>query len=203
MGNMKRNQNFKTILLLGVLLLQLLALKPGLNCYDFSSDFHFSAFDLKLQIEEAIHNDIGISLFWVRFFHNKLTFFVLDVFRRFLMFWDFQFLLSFLLPIGILGFLVGIYYSLVNNNRKKKRGLLFVLCYLLFISLFEIIFSPKLKFLIKLLFLIIPSQFFSLFGLLKFLQKNKRNVFMVIILLLISIWWTLVFPSEFGRFCVK
>ena len=71
----------KVILVSLILILQIVSLKPALGCRDFSSYFHFSSYDLKLQIEDAVHNDVGIPLWQARFFHNKLTFFILDIFR--------------------------------------------------------------------------------------------------------------------------
>lgn len=197
MGDMKI---FKTILIVGFFLLGISALKPGFEYRDFSSEIHFSSLDLKLQLEEAIHNDVNVPLFWVRFFHNKLTFFVLDVFRRWLMFWDIRFLLSYLLPTGIFG----LAYGILNLLKTKKSYFLWFVSYLIFLSLTEVIFAPRFNFLLKILFLLFPLQIFSLFGWWWFLKTNKiKALFLALGLLLMTIWWQRVFSNELMNFCVK
>ena len=197
MGNMKI---FKIALLIGIFFLEVSVLKPGLNCRNFSGEFHFSLLDLRLQIEEAIYNDKTIPLFWVRFFHNKATFFVLDIFRRWLMSWDVRFLLSYLLPMGVFGFGYGIWISL----RTKKSYLSPFIFYLIFAFLVEVVFAPKFKFLIKIFSLILPCQLFSLFGWWQFLKAREIKVLLFATgFFLISFWWQRVFPYEFMNFCVK
>lgn len=203
MGNMNKLRLIKKLLIGIVLILQLTLLKNLSSCWDFKSDFHFSSYGLKLKIEGEINNDVGLPFFVVRFFHNKINFFILDIYKRWLFFWDLPFLLSHLSIIGVFGLLVEIYYLFNSIIKKEKKSDIFLFIYIIFLPFSEIIFSPKLSFLIKICLIIIPRQIFSLLGLWKFLTRERKGVLIIMGLVFISILWQRFFIADFKSFCAN
>jgi len=200
---MKKINLIKYILIGIVIIYQFILLRNFFSCWDFKSDFHFSSYGLRLKIEGEINNDVGIPFIIVRFFHNKINFFILDIFKRWIFFWDLPFLLSHLSIIGVFGLLAGAWYLFEAVIKKEIKSDLFLFIYIVFFPFLEIIFSPKLPFLIKICLMLIPRQLFALSGLWKFLTRNKKGVLIVIGLIFISIFGQRFFINEFKNFCAE
>ncbi len=195
---MKKKYIFLLVL---IIILQLITLRPVFRCSRWDNQFHFSSLNLKLQINSAIFADQNVPNLLTRAMHNKITYFVLDVFRRYMYFTDFKFLLSYLLPVGLIGFLTAIYFIFKNKIFKCKYRDFWVIIFSFSIltHLFEIIFNPGLSFILKTTILLLPHYLLSSYGIYKLLEKRT---ILVILLLIISVMWLQVYSQEILNFCM-
>ena len=181
-------------------LLQLYILQLWLVCQRFADGFHFSAFDTKLIIEQGIHNDGGTTTHIARFFHNKLDISLTEIIGKYLQFWDFRFLILFISLIGIFGLFSGLWY-LVQSKKKRSR-IWIIITVLTILPLIEV-FKISMPFWLRLFILYLPYVSFSLYGLWQFMQHHTYwGKVIVLILLVISIWYILIFQNDIiGDFC--
>lgn len=194
---------FRTFFIIIIAVIGVISARPWFSCNRFADNFYFSALDLKLRLIEAVHNDKDTSINLVRFFHNKGSGAVFDLFKHYMQFFDIQFLINFLSFAGIFGLIYGLWFYLNKNNKNKilKYGIL-----ILFIFPFiEISINPPIAFNIKLLTLLIPYQLTVLLGFWNFLKKDI-NIFklaFILFLVVISIWWIMIFPNNVFDYCLK
>lgn len=182
-----------------ILFIEIWTTKLWLICSKFADFFHFSYFDLQLKIEDAVHNDKGFPSSIARFFHNKISFFVHDVFSSYMRFWDIRFGVVFFSIIGYFGLFCGFWYLLKSNIKYKQ---LIVIIYLLipFIEVFRLIHSYQLN----LILLSFPYQILSIYGIWSFLsQHKKRGLALVVLLLILSIWYIYALPQDILLNCFK
>lgn len=189
------------ILLVLIIVLQLITLKPVFKCSRWDDQFHFTSLDLKLQLDSAIFADANVPNLFTRAMHNKVTYFVLDVFRRYMYFTDFKFLLSYLLPIGLIGFLASIYFIFKNKIFKCRWKDFWVIIFSFSVvaHLFEIIFNPGLPFILKTTSLLLAHYLLSGYGIYKLLQKRT---ILVVLLTILSVMWLQVYSQEILNFCM-
>lgn len=90
----------KKILIILTILILFLVYQPVADCLSIKDNFRIFPEALMIQLEGEIHADTGIPIALVRFFHNKPTFFGLEILRRLLSFGDINFLVN--LPFCIL-----------------------------------------------------------------------------------------------------
>src|SRR5438046_588964 len=110
----------KKILLLPIAFCYYFAFRAWLACIDMMDYYHFSSFDLKLQITNLITYDFDQQIFVTRFFHNKIVQFALDLYKRYTHFFDPLLFISLLSFVGFVGVLLGVWYFL---KAKKKNYL--------------------------------------------------------------------------------
>jgi|SRR3989344_3629034 len=190
------------LLLCGIICIQVLTVLNWFSCKDLKDPFHLRMFDVSLIVDDMTHNDQNIPIFFVRFFHNKVSILVIEFYRHFLRFWDIPFLTNLLTFVGFFGVACGLFY--LSKHRKPK--LIIVITTVLLVlqvvtMLTSYIFSYKLLF---------PALWFcytclAIFGIWQYLKVGSRRLrfLFCIILLLISIWWYLVFKHDIYNYCVK
>ena len=192
----------KKLLIFLLSIVNIVYLRYWLSCVDLNYVYHFSAYDLQLQVIDAIHTDTS-SIFVTRFFHNKISLFVLDVFKRYTHLLDIQLLICLISFAGFFGLLLGFWYYF-NSKNKKIYITLSLLIFFLF-PLLEVIFNFKIAFLIKILIFWIPLFIISSFGNWSFIRsKNTKIVFFIyLILIVLSILWLINFPQLAYTYCTK
>ena len=194
----------KKILAVAVFTVELFAVSQWFLCKQLKDFIHLSSTNLTLYLNSLINNDSGVPLLIVRIFHNKIIGF-LDIFvKYYLRFWDDRFLLNLLSIVGCFGIILGIWY-LVSRNFNNKKYLWITLIFLLMLPLVEIVFEPHVNFIYKVIFLALPYQIFSIFGIWQFLKKDTGNlrVLLIICLIVVSIWWISVLQPDVYNYCVR
>jgi len=196
---MKNKKLFSVIFLLAF---QLLPLRFWVNCKSFLDTIYFSAYDLELQIIDLIHKDASVPIFVARFFHNKVTQFALDVYKRYTHFLDIGFFASFITFVGIFGMLLGIWYYLNSKKKDKRIGLIILLSFV--IPFIEVLFNPVLPFTFKVILIIIPFQVLSAYGHYQFIKKKRSKLITTVylILIIISIIWIFFLPDAVYKYCI-
>ncbi len=191
----------KVFLILGLLVLQLIPLKAWTACKNFFDYYHFSLYDLELQLIYAINHDQGLPVLLARTFHNKLLQFFIDVYKRYTHFLDPQLLITLLTFVGVFGVVISIWYFLNAKNRNKKLGFLILISF--GIPLFEVLINFKLSFIYKLLVVAIPFNLLSFYGHFKFLSsKNTKMVVLTyFVLIALSIFWIILIPDQALKYC--
>jgi hypothetical protein len=190
------------VLIVIILVLQFIYLRPGLQCWDWNSSYHFSLYDVKLQVDAAIRADKNVPILFTRAMHNKATYLVLDIFKRLMLFMDFRFLVSYLLPAGLFGLMTAV-FLIIKEKLLRNNWLDFwvvLLFYSLGVRLFEIIISPNFSFVLKLILMVLPQLILAAYGIYR--QLKEKKYWLVIVLILISGLWIKVFPKEILNFCL-
>ncbi len=184
-----------------IVLLQLIPLKAWTACKNFFDFYHFSLFDLELQLIYAINHDQGLPVLVARIFHNKLLQFFIDIYKRYTHFLDPGLLITLLTFVGIAGVLLAIWYFLNSNKRDKKVFLLIAVSFL--VPLIDVVFNLNLPFIIKLLLVAIPFNLLSIYGHMRFLGSgNKKLVYLTyLILISVSIYWMVLIPDQALKYC--
>ncbi len=190
----------KIALLTLITIIEIFTIKSWFFCNKFAEFFHFSLFDLSLRINEAVHNDSGISPFIVRFFHNKAVGIFFDGFRNFLRYWDILFLINFLSLAGFIGLLLVAFYSFQKKRVRSYTLPVFILVLLL--ELLEIFLKPNVGYHFKIICLFVPLFLLSLIGWSEYIKENKKtSIWFIIFVCVISIWWLLLFNGNIREYC--
>lgn len=195
----------KKLAIFTLVMLSVFNLTPWSACHSLKDDFHFSKYKIALQLDDAIHNDVNIPLFIIRFFHNKINFYFLDVARYSLLLSDLGFLINLISIIGLVGTVLGIVY--LAREKGGRIYLWLVIVTLLIINFIEIVIHPKMLFLLKLSIMSLPYYFLSYFGYWSLFKQCKRRrvffvFFMVLIVVWLTIWWqTTMLRKELFNFC--
>lgn len=184
------------------ILLQVVSLKAWLVCKNFFDYYHFSLFDLELQLIYAINHDQDLNIFIARMFHNKLLQFFIDVYKRYTHFLDPQLLITLLSFIGLFGVLVGIWYFL--NSRKRNKKVLFLILISFIFPLLEVIINFKINFVLKLLLIAMPFMTLSLYGHLEFIKSQNKFICIPVylILIILSLSWLILIPDQALKYCI-
>lgn len=188
------------LLLLITFGVELFAFSKWLRCTNLQNLFHYSNYDVSLQVIDLIHTDQGVPLLITRVLHNKLIVSVIDVFLRFTHFLDPVLVTTFISFIGMLFFIYGIEQIILQRN--KWIGLaIFFLCSVFF----EIILHPTSLFPVRLFLLAAAFLSLTVFGNIRFMQTyySKKVIIIWILLLLISLGWTVFLPSDLYRYCIQ
>jgi hypothetical protein len=192
-----------SILLAGIFL----ALFPFVQwsqCARFTDRFHFSPFDLQLRLIESIHNDSGVPLVLVRFFHNKLIGTLLDIFAIYTRYWELSFLVNIVSFLGIFGFFAGIYYF--QRKYSGNRILWFLLVVIFFMPFIEVLAHPKFGLSMKLFLYYLPLNILVLFGIWHYVSCKQYwvlRLLSLVILIVISLWWNMVMNPVAMKYCVN
>lgn len=169
----------------------------------FNKNYYFSESNLKLKLTDAINNDINTPFFFIRSYHNKFTFTVMEVARIYLMYWDIIFLVALLSPFGVFGFIMGLWYFTYYRYRSKL--LLSVIVLICVFQTIEIFIKPDIIFPIKILIFSLPYQLVSYFGISRMIIKREQKK--IYIILLIFIWLTIIWKyslfSDPANFCLS
>ncbi len=194
----------KKISVISVFAVELLFMRQWFLCKRFKDYIHFLSTNQSLYLEDLTHGNKGESIILIRLFHNKIIVFITIFSKYYLRFWDERFALNLFSIVGYFGIILGIYY-LINRNFKNKKYLWIAFIFLLILPLFEIIFEPVINFTYKIIFLTLPFQAFSLFGIWQFLKEDKNNLRLIIIfcLIFVSMWWISVLQPDAYNYCVK
>lgn len=184
-----------------IAIIEILAMRSWFICNKFAEFFHFSLLDLSLRIDEAVNNDGGFSLFAVRFFHNKALGTFFDAYRNLLRYWDILFFINFLSIAGFIGLIFVAFYFF--QKKRIRRYALPIFIFVLFMELLEIFFRPNISFLLKVICLFIPLFILSLLGWREYIGEHKKtNIWFVILVCVISIWWLLLFNKNILEYCI-
>lgn len=167
-------------------------------CQKFIDQFYFSSLDLQLRMVEAIHTDSQTPLFFVRFFHNKLTGSLIDVFRSYVLYYDVRFLLSLVGFTGFICALAGVYYLLV----ERKHKLLYVFLMLFFVFPFlSIFFRSIIPYQVWLIGFSLIVSVLSIYGIYR-LKWNTWLLSVFVLSLLVTIWYQSIYTPLVLRFCM-
>ncbi len=191
--------NSQKILVIVVAFVTINSFKLFLACDNFSDTFHFSPLDMRLKLEEAIHNDMGFSVNLARFFHNKVAFSINQIFINYLHFWDVKFGVIFFSIVGYCGIFFGFWYLIKTNSQYKW----YVLAMLLLLPLIEVFRTPA-SYQMRLIFLAISFLFLSIFGVWQFVKNQKKKaVVLLILLVVLSLWYQMILQSDAFLNCFK
>lgn len=189
----------KRIIIFCVFIIELVSLRSWFVCSDLINKFHFSSFDVTLKIQEAISNDIGYAPLLARFFHNKLTFSINAVMASYLQFWDIRFGVMLFMLVGYFGIFCGLWYLISSKYRYKWLVFIFLLL-LPFIEVFHMFQLYQLRFVL----LVLPYFSVSIYGIWQFMKAHKKKVQVILIILIVSsIWYNIVFSKDIFLNCIK
>ena len=194
--------NIKTFLLtVFLLLIQIFSIKTWLMCRDFVDSYHFSLYDLILQIDDAVRSNEGVPAFLIKVFHNKALQFVIDMYKRYTHFFDWQLLITLISVVGVFGVIMGIWYFV--DSKKKNKFIGFLILAMFLIPFIEILIAPNINFYLKLFFITVPFQAVSIYGHFQFLTKHKSllTLFIYIALIVLSIAWMTFIPNQAFNYC--
>ncbi len=175
-------------------------LKTHLLCVDYNGNFHYSSHVASFHLNELTTGDHQVPIFMVRFFHNKISVLLLDIFNRYIQFFNIFYLVNILGIAGTFGLLY-FYFSLFSQKIRNKFIRIFGLIILLlpFLEIFQLI---KQAFLLKITYLFLPYQIAALLGFFFFLKQKKTVSYTIcFLLLLLTIGWTIVFQNDALSFC--
>jgi len=190
----------KYFILIFLVVLFTYLLKTHFSCANYNGNFHYSSHVITFHLNEIITTENQTSIFIVRFFHNKITVLMLDIFSRYIQFFNIFYLINIVGLAGLFG-LFYFYFSFFTQKLKNIFIKIFGITILLlpFLEIFQL---TKQGFFLKILFFILPYQIAAFIGF--FISLNQRNRVSYIIyflLLLISIGWIIVFQNELLSFC--
>lgn len=188
------------LIILGIF--ELFFLRQWLVCVRFADNFHFSPFGMSLRLIEAIYNDGGVPLVFVRIFHNKILGTVVDIYDSYLRYWDLVFLISLFSFVGLFGLIFYIGY-LFQGRLAKWARVLFVIG--LIMPIFETLFVFQFTIILQLGFLASPLLMMSFVGWWNFLAVEKSSRYgLFIILEILSILWLFSVPTQLRpMLCLK
>lgn len=188
-------------LLIPLLVVQLLPLKLWLQCKDFMDYYHYSTYDLELQLIYAINHDSGLPVFIARAFHNKVLQGAIDIYKRYTHFLDWQLLITLITLVGVFGVILSIWYFL--NQKKKDRRIAGLIILVFLVPFVEVVIHPNLTFPVKLFLMAMPLNLLSFLGHFTFIKKinSKKAVFVYLILITVSVGWMML-PSQVLKYCV-
>ena len=191
------------IISLTVLIIELSTARFWLGCRDFRSLVYLSSVNTKLQLEEYIHNDTGVSFFLVRLFHNKLIGLCVNILDRYLKFWDIRFTSNTFSFIGVFGFIFFVWYLVTSKLKLIYKIIILVIIFLW--PLLLIFFEIHTEFLYKFLLFIFPYYIFSTIGIWQFLERKRgwKRLIIITVLCIVSLWWFIILPKEVAYFCIK
>ena len=175
-------------------------LRSDLKCVNYNGDFHYSSVVVSFHLKELIATEEQTPLFFVRFFHNRITVSAFDIFARYIQFFNIFYLVNILGLAGLFSFLHFYYQFFAKEIKNKLIKILAVLVLLSpFLEIFQLIGKT---FSLKMLILIIPYQIASLAGFFYF-SKREKYIWLTtyLILLMLSIGWIVVFGNELLSFC--
>lgn len=196
MGNLVTKMFIFTVVLLSVT-----NSIPWSECYKFKDDFHFSSFKSNLEIDDAIHNDMGINNILVRIYHNKPVYFSLDNFTILLRFIDITYLTNLISLSGVLGSVLGIRYIFMKKRLFWGR---IIVSFIIITGIAETYNLLKITLPAKLLFLSLPFYFLIYYGYTNYFRKRRSilELLFILTILFISIWWQFLFlKNEIYAFC--
>lgn len=191
-----------TTSLLILLIIELLCLILLLSCKGYIGFYHFSRSTLQLHTDNLIHNDTTVPLFIIHVFHNKIILSALQIFDRYIAYFDLMYLIRI---VGLLG-IVGLMYYCYKVITQRKRSFYLVGLILLLFPFVEIFFSDfPIPFVIKILYLIIPYQVASGIGYFQLLEKLPKRISLIFtfLLFILSIGWILVILPIMQTFCYR
>lgn len=194
--------SFRYIFLIFLLALFAYSLTKQVSCTNYNGNFHYSPNVASFHLNELISNKDQVSIFEVRFFHNKIAVLLFDIFSRYIQFFNIFYLINILGLAGLFGLL---YFYFLFFTQKIKN--IFVKIFGIFMLLFpflEIFQLTKQIFFLKMLLFILPYQIAAFIGFMSFFkQKRSISYSIYFILLIISIGWIIVFQNELLSFCTR
>lgn len=182
-----------------VLISSLFSLRTWFACNRLTDPYYFSPFDLQLRLIEAIHSDMGIPLFVVRLFHNKVVGTVLDVFHSYILFWDLRFVFSLIGPAMFALAVIGIYVLLKN---KKPLFFLLILALLALFPFIQILFRSAIPFSFWIAAYSILFMMTGFYGSSK-IRITKWSLLFIFSMIVLSWWWNSVYSPLLLEFCVR
>lgn len=191
----------KKIIIFSAILIQLMFLYKWVDKTSFLDKYHYSSPFLQIKIDNAIHNDINQPIGLIRFYHNKISFFLNDIFDRWLLYYDIKLVVILISPVGAFGFYIGIFNLLFTKKTALSKILLF---FIFSLPVMETLFKPDVDFSIKIALLTFSYIFVSFIGLTKFFPAKLISLrcLSIIILIWISALWLFIFPADFINFFV-
>ncbi len=175
-------------------------LKTNLSCLNYNGNFHYSPNLVSFHLNELTTGDHQVPIFVVRFFHNKISVLMFDIFSRYIQFFNVFYLINIVGLAGLFGLLY-FYFSFFSRKVKNKFIKIFGVLILLFpfLEIFQLI---KLSFFFRTLYLILPYQAAAFMGFFFFLKQRKPASYIIcFFLLLLTIAWIIVLRRESLNFC--
>lgn len=182
--------------------IELFAFQRWFSCWLFKENFYFTFQNLSTRLINETNADKGMPVLLVRLIHNKPFTLGWGLLQMLLQYWDIRFLEEFIGVVGVIGVGFGIWYMF---TKDRKNIFLWILLGLgIVLPVFVGFSQPHIQFSINLFALGFIFQFFSLYGLWKFLEKSHwiRYVF-VTFLFVISVMFLALFPLLYLNFCLK
>lgn len=173
-----------------------------LACKDFTGQMHLTTAQLAEYLTRDIHNEQHVPIILVRLFFNKLIAGVFWGLKPYLTFFDLPFLVTLLSVVGCVGFILGAWFLVQKNTRKRFYSIISVL---LLLPLLEVFGHDKLPFLVRFLLLALPFAGLSLFGIVMLVRTNKSSLPFVLLVIacLLSLLFLVAFPTAYGSYCVQ
>ena len=191
--------NLKYLLLVCLVALFAYLFKIDLSCNNYNGDFHYSSHVVSFHLSELTSTETHVPIFVARFFHNKVSVMLFDIFFRYTQYFNIFYLINTLGIIGLFGLLY-FYFFLFGNIKVGK--LLKVFGIILLLLPFAEIFQAIKLFPFKMFAFILPYQGAAFVGILYFLkQKSLIKYSIYLLLLLLTIGWIVVFKNDLMSFC--
>lgn len=203
-GNYKNM--IKKLILFAIIFTELIVIKPWTPCVSLKNEFNFSYKQLTIEIDDAIHNDSNLPIVYTRFFHNKPVFLIRTIINKWLNFFDINFLINSMSPIGFFGLLLGFWYIVIS---KKILVFSYIALFIVIIPFFEIVLFYNSNILLKFIYIFLPRILLSVWAFNKFLSDkistaNKQYYFLgeytkeffIIVIIFFSILWFSLFQDN-------
>ncbi len=188
----------KRILLIVIAIIQIAYFSYWYSCLRLADFYYFSAFNLKLRLEDTARYDSYQPYLIAKIFNNKVSGFAVEVYSILSHYLDITFLIQFFSLIGCFGIVLGFHF--IWKREKAKAMALFVgIVSLLILS----IFLPSNRFFVPFIFTFMATGLLlSLYGVKKALDSKPRLLPVFVLLILLSIWWFFVFGLNLIQFCI-
>lgn len=189
----------KNVLLFFAVGVQLLFLVRWQVCTSFVDFFHFSKASLLMHLDIVIHNDAGIAVSLVRFFHNKPVVFLQEVTNAYFHFGNGGYLITVTSFVGLLGIAAALWHLM---KTPRKNG---VYLFLLFLTapFIEIFFYQVFPFSVRFFLLGLSYLGVSFYGNKQILKYHPRGWIFLIGAIMLSLWWYSIFSNELGFYCIQ
>jgi len=168
------------------------------SCLRLADFYYFSAFNLKLRLEDTARYDSYQPYLIAKIFNNKVSGFITEIYSSLLHYFDSSFLIQFFSFVGCVGIVFGLYF-LWKSSRIKASVLLIAV---ILLSVLTIVL-PANTFYVSFIFIYMTTGLaLSLYGVKKALDSNPKLLPVFVFLILLSIWWYFVFGLNLIQFCI-
>ncbi len=188
----------KKIIIILIAIIQIAYFSFWFSCLRLADFYYFSAFNLKLRLDDTARYDTYQPHLIAKIFNNKVSGFVTEIYSTLLHYFDSSFLIQFFSFVGCVGIAFGLYF-LWKNSRIKVLALFAGVTFLSLLT----IFIPANAFYVPFIIIFMTTGLaLSLYGVKNALDSIPRLTPIFVLLLALSAWWFFVFGLNVIQFCI-